>query len=157
MIQSVKPERQSWDDYFMEIARVVATRSTCNRKHVGAVIERRRTVLATGYNGSIREMPHCDDVDHLMVNGHCIRTVHAEANAIVQAASHGVCIEGASIFVTALPCFDCFKLIANSGIMRIVYEEHYRGEQYEEIVTTCKRLAIRLQQLTPRKFDNDDT
>lgn len=94
--RAASPKRQSWDEYFIRIAEEVATRSTCNRKHVGAVIVRERSILATGYNGSIRGMPHCDDVGHLMVNDHCIRTVHAEANAIAQAARNGVRIEGAS-------------------------------------------------------------
>ena len=78
--------RASWDEYFMAIARVVATRSTCDRKHVGAVIVREKMILTTGYNGSIRGLGHCDDEGHLMEEGHCVRTVHAEANAIVQAA-----------------------------------------------------------------------
>jgi dCMP deaminase len=139
--------RQSWDKYFLGIALEVAKRSTCNRKHVGAVIVRDRSILATGYNGSIRGMPHCDDVGHLMVNGHCIRTVHAEANAVAQAARNGVRIEGATVYVTALPCFDCFKLIANACISRIVYDEFYRGEQLEEMCKTCKHLSIHLQSI----------
>ena len=79
-------DRADWHTYFMNIARQVATRSTCDRKHVGAVIVRDRTILSTGYNGSIRGLPHCNDVGHLMESGHCVRTVHAEANAIAQAA-----------------------------------------------------------------------
>ena len=79
-------QRVSWDEYFMNIARTVATRSTCPRKFVGAVIVRDRTILSTGYNGSIRGMPHCDEVGHMMVDGHCVRTIHAEDNAIIQAA-----------------------------------------------------------------------
>ena len=82
--------RSSWDQYFMDIARQVATRATCDRKHVGALLVRDRTILSTGYNGSIRGLPHCDDVGHMMENGHCVATVHAEANAIIQAAKNGV-------------------------------------------------------------------
>lgn len=151
--RAASPKRQSWDEYFLRIAYEVATRSTCSRKHVGAVIVRDRSILATGYNGSIRGMPHCDDVGHLMVNDHCIRTVHAEANAIAQAARNGVRIEGAMIYVTALPCFDCFKLIANACISRIVYDEHYRGEQWDEILTTCEKLAIQLQSRLSLQID----
>ena len=88
-------ERASWDDYFMNIAREVSTRSTCDRKFVGAVIVRDKSILATGYNGSIRGLPHCDEEGHLMEDGHCVRTVHAEANAIVQAARNGARIDGA--------------------------------------------------------------
>ena len=100
----------------MNIAREVATRSTCSRKHVGAVIVRDKTILSTGYNGSIKGLPHCDDAGCEMVDGHCVRTSHAEANAIVQAAKNGVGIDQSKIYVTASPCYDCFKLIANAGI-----------------------------------------
>lgn len=117
----------------MAIARVVATRSTCDRKHVGAVIVRDKMLLTTGYNGSIRGLPHCDDVGHLMQDAHCIRTVHAEANAIVQAARNGVRLEAADIYVTASPCFSCFKLIANAGLRRIVFGEFYRDDRIYEL------------------------
>ncbi len=119
-------QRADWHTYFMNIARQVATRSTCDRKHVGAVIVRARTILSTGYNGSIRGLAHCDEVGHLMEDGHCVRTVHAEANAIAQAARNGVAIDGAEIYITASPCWGCFRLLANSGIQRIYYGEFYR-------------------------------
>jgi dCMP deaminase len=122
-------ERASWDDYFMAIAREVASRSTCDRKHVGAVIVRDKMILATGYNGSIRGLAHCDDDGHLMEDGHCVRTVHAEANAIVQAARNGVRLERGHIYVTASPCFGCFKLIANAGIEKVVFGEFYRDQK----------------------------
>ncbi len=125
--------RVSWDQYFMNIARQVATRATCDRKHVGAVIVRDKTILSTGYNGSIRGLPHCDDVGHLMENGHCVRTVHAEANAIVQAAKNGVAVDGADIYTTASPCWSCFRLIANAGIRRICYGEFYGDERAIEV------------------------
>ena len=121
--------RLPWDQYFMEIARVVSSRATCDRKHVGAVIVRDRTILSTGYNGSVRGMKHCDEIGHMMEDGHCVRTVHSEANAIVQAAKNGVAIDGATIYVTASPCWPCFKLIANAGIKRIVFGELYRDER----------------------------
>lgn len=120
----------------MNIARAVATRSTCDRKHVGAVIVRDKSILATGYNGSIRGLPHCDDEGHLMEDGHCVRTVHAEANAIVQAARHGMRIEGATIYVTASPCWGCFRLIANGGLVRVVYGEFYRNPRIFELSRT---------------------
>lgn len=133
--------RASWDEYFMNIAREVATRSTCDRKFVGAVIVRDRSILATGYNGSIRGLPHCDDVGHLMEEGHCVRTVHAEANAIAQAASNGTRIDGAGIYVTASPCWGCFRLIANAGIKRIVFGELYRDQK---IFTNAQDAGIEL-------------
>lgn len=116
----------------MGIAREVATRSTCSRKHVGAVVVRDRRILATGYNGSLRGLEHCDDVGHLMEDGHCVRTVHAEANALVQAAQEGVRVMNGTMYVTASPCFGCFKLIANAGIVRIVFGEFYRDEKIFE-------------------------
>ena len=119
-------ERVSWNTYFMNIAQEVSTRSTCGRKHVGAVIVRNKTILSTGYNGSIKGLPHCDEVGCEMVDGHCIRTTHAEANAIVQAAKNGVKVDGSEIYVTASPCYNCFKLIANAGIKIIYYHELYR-------------------------------
>jgi dCMP deaminase len=133
--------RASWDEYFMNIAKEVATRSTCDRKHVGAVIVRDKSILATGYNGSVRGLGHCDDEGHLMEDGHCVRTVHAEANAIVQAARNGMRIEGAGIYVTASPCWGCFRLIANAGIVRIVFGEFYRDQKIFEV---SQKLGIEL-------------
>ena len=137
--------RASWDDYFMNIAREVATRSTCDRKHVGAVVVRDKCILATGYNGSVRGLDHCDDVGHLMEGGHCVRTVHAEANAIAQAAMHGARMEGAGIYVTASPCWSCFKLIVNAGIRRICVGEFYRDQR---IFDVSLRLGIELVDLS---------
>ena len=136
--------RVDWHTYFMNIARQAATRSTCDRKHVGAVIVRDKMILATGYNGSIRGLPHCDDEGHMMEDGHCVRTVHAEANAIVQAARNGVRLEAAGIYVTASPCFGCFKLIANSGLKRIVFGEFYRDER---IFSVAQELGMELLHL----------
>ena len=113
----------------MSIARQAASRSTCDRKFVGAVIVRDRTILSTGYNGSIRGMPHCDEVGHDLENSHCVATIHAEANAILQAAKNGVNISGSEIYTTASPCWNCFKLIANAGIRRIYFGEFYRDEK----------------------------
>ena len=137
-------QRISWKNYFMNIAREVATRSTCSRKHVGAVIVRDKTILSTGYNGSIKGLPHCDDAGCEMVDGHCVRTSHAEANAIVQAAKNGVGIDQSKIYVTASPCYDCFKLIANAGIKTIYYEEFYRDQR---IIDRSKEVGIQLVSL----------
>tara|TARA_Y100000310_G_scaffold345353_2_gene464075 strand:+ start:1221 stop:2195 length:975 start_codon:yes stop_codon:yes gene_type:complete len=119
-------KRLDWDEYFMNIADNAAARSTCDRKYVGSVIVRDKTILSTGYNGSIRGLPHCTDEGHLMVNDHCVATVHAEANAIIQAAKNGININKATLYTTASPCWDCFKLIVNSGVKRIVFGELYR-------------------------------
>lgn len=133
--------RASWEQYFMNIAKQVASRSTCDRKQVGAVIVRDKTILSTGYNGSIRGMPHCDEVGHMLENGHCVATIHAEANAILQAAKNGVCIDGAEIYITASPCWHCFKMMANAGIKKIYYGKFYKDER---IFETAKKLGIEL-------------
>ena len=135
----------------MNIANEVATRSTCDRKHVGSVIVRDKSILATGYNGSVRGLGHCDDEGHLIEDGHCVRTVHAEANAIVQAARNGMRIDGAGIYVTASPCWGCFRLIANAGLVRIVFGEFYRDPKIFEVsqalgielVDFSKRVAVK--------------
>lgn len=139
----VKP-RASWDEYFMNIAQVVSSRSTCPRKYVGAVIVRKRTILSTGYNGSIRGLPHCTDVGHMMENGHCVATIHAEANAIIQAARNGVMIDGATVYVTASPCWSCFKSCANAGIVRICFGEFYRDERIFEVAKASEIELVHL-------------
>jgi dCMP deaminase len=131
-------QRVSWDQYFMNIGREVASRSTCPRKHVGAVVVRDKTILSTGYNGSVRGLPHCEEAGCMIEDGHCVRTIHAEANALIQAAKHGVRLEGAAIYVTASPCWNCFKSIANTGIERIVFGEFYRDQRIFEVAQKLK-------------------
>lgn len=121
-------ERPSWDTYFMDIAFTVAQRSTCNRANVGAVTVRDRRMLTTGYNGAPAGIAHCDEVGHLMIDGHCLRALHAEQNAIIQAAMHGVTVQGATIYVTHQPCINCAKMIINAGIERVVYAGNYPDE-----------------------------
>ena len=138
------PETSFLGRVLHEHRQVVASRSTCPRKFVGAVIVRERTILSTGYNGSIRGMPHCTEVGHMMENDHCVATIHAESNAILQAAKNGVMIDGGTIYVTASPCWNCFKQIANAGMRRIVYGEFYRDER---IFQVAQRLSIELVHL----------
>ncbi|MCH8329175.1 MAG: cytidine/deoxycytidylate deaminase family protein [Nanoarchaeota archaeon] len=133
--------RISWEEYFMNIAKQVASRSTCDRKHVGALITRDRTILSTGYNGSISGMPHCNEAGHMMENDHCVATIHAEANAVLQAAKNGVMINNSEIYITASPCWTCFKMLANAGIKKIYYGEFYRDER---IFDVAKKLGIDL-------------
>ncbi len=120
-----KSSRPSWDEYFMGITLEVARRSTCNRAQVGAIIVRDKRILTTGYNGSPTGLPHCTEAGCLIVNGHCVRTLHAEQNAIIQAALHGVSTDGATIYVTHQPCLICAKMIINAGISRVVYGGDY--------------------------------
>ena len=140
-------QRAGWDEYFMNIAEVVSSRSTCDRKFVGAVVVRDKTILSTGYNGSLRTLEHCDEAGHMMENDHCVGTIHAEANAIIQAAKIGVSIDGGSIYTTASPCWACFKLIANSGIKRILYGEFYRDQRIFEF---AKKLDIELVKISSK-------
>jgi len=142
--ENLSNKRIKWNEYFMQIALQVSTRSTCNRKHVGAVIVRDRTILSTGYNGSIRGLAHCNDQGHMMENSHCVRTVHAEANAIAQAAKHGVNVNNSSIYITASPCWTCFKLLANSGINEIIFGEFYQDDR---IFEAAKLAGIKLMHL----------
>lgn len=125
----------------MHLAHVVATRATCPRKSVGCVLVRDHTILSTGYNGAVRGLPHCTDVGCEMVEGHCVNVIHAEINAIVQAARNGVRIEGAECYVTASPCWNCFKALANAGVKRIVYREFYRDDR---IFAVAAKLGIEM-------------
>jgi dCMP deaminase len=118
-------DRPSWDDYFMQITFQVAKRSTCPRAAVGAVIVRDKRILTTGYNGAPTGLPHCTDAGCLMVNSHCVRTLHAEQNAIIQGALHGVDVSGSTVYVTHQPCLVCAKMIINAGIQRVVYAGQY--------------------------------
>ncbi len=121
--------RPDWDTYFMKIAFTVSERSTCDRAFVGCVLVRDKRILTTGYNGSPTGQAHCDEAGHLMVEGHCVRTIHAEMNAIIQAALHGVSTRGATCYVTHFPCIHCAKALINAGIVRLVYSIAYRVDE----------------------------
>ena len=136
--------RASWDTYFLDIAKTVATRGTCTRKKVGAVlVSADRHLISTGYNGSTPGAPHCDDVGCMMENERCIRTIHAECNAVAQAARHGVAVVRSSAYVTASPCWPCFKVLAVAGIRRIVFGERF-WRDVERIQKAAKESGIEL-------------
>jgi len=120
--------RPGWDEYFMQIAHTVSTRSTCPRAAVGCVMVLRHRILTTGYNGAPRGAAHCSDVGCILVAGHCVRATHAEANAVVQGALHGIGLEGATAYCTHQPCVNCSKLLISAGARRIVYEGRYPDE-----------------------------
>lgn len=128
--------RPSWDEYFMQIARQVATRSTCLRRSVGAIIVRDKRILSTGYNGAPRGLEHCEVMGCMreklgIPSGQrqeICRGLHAEQNAIIQAALHGVSTEGGTIYITHQPCITCAKMIINSGIVRVVCANAYPDE-----------------------------
>ncbi len=130
--------RPSWDDYFMGIARAVAARATCDRGKSGCVIARDKRLLTTGYVGAPVGMPHCDEVGHQFKTvthedgtqtKHCVRTSHAEENAIIQAAKHGISLENAALYCKMVPCYTCAKIIINSGIKRVVVEKDYQASK----------------------------
>lgn len=136
MKEQTPNKRPSWDAYFIEVANTVSQRATCNRGKSGCVIVRDKQILVTGYVGSPVGLPHCDDVGHQMkktvhedgtVTNHCVRTVHAEQNAICQAAKRGIALKGATLYCRMTPCRVCAMLIINCGIERIVCERKYHA------------------------------
>lgn len=135
-------QRPSWDQYFMDITSLVATRSSCLRRQVGALLVKDRNILATGYNGVPSGITHCDATGCLrerlnVPSGErheLCRGLHAEQNAIIQAARHGVNIHGATLYCTTMPCIICSKMLINAGIVRVVYAEGYADELAREMI-----------------------
>lgn len=117
---SEKRNRPSWDEYFLKLAMLASERSTCPRMHCGCVLVKDKFVLSTGYNGSIAGQPHCEDEGCLIVENHCVRTNHAEMNALIQAALHGVSTKGATAYITNMSCTNCAKALITAGIKRVV-------------------------------------
>jgi dCMP deaminase len=138
---TVRRTRPPWDDYFLDIAESVSKRATCDRGRSGCVIVRDKQILVTGYVGSPSGLPHCDDVGHLLksvihedgsTTQHCMRTVHAEQNAICQAAKEGISIKGAILYCRMTPCRTCAMLLINCGIKRVVCERRYHAGMESE-------------------------
>lgn len=113
-------KRPDWDEYFLKLAMLASERATCPRMHCGCVLAKNKNVIASGYNGSIPGDDHCEDVGCLIVDHHCVRTVHAEMNALIQAAKRGHAVEGATAYVTNMPCTTCAKALITAGIKRVV-------------------------------------
>jgi dCMP deaminase len=140
--------RPSWDEYFMEVVRAISKRATCDRGRSGCVIAKNHQILVTGYVGSPLGFPHCDEVGHQMkktihedgtVTQHCVRTVHAEQNAICQAARQGISIDGATLYCKMTPCRVCAMLIINCGVKRVYCEKRYHaGVESEEMFKQAK-------------------
>ncbi len=134
--------RPGWDEYFMEITRLVSRRSSCLRRQVGAVLVKDKNILASGYNGVPTGITHCAETGCLRAKlnvpsgerHELCRGLHAEQNAIIQAAKHGTNIDGATLYSTTMPCIICAKMIINAGILRVVYEEGYADELSREMV-----------------------
>lgn len=150
-----KDKRPEWPEYFIDIARLVARRSTCTRRHVGAVLVKDKRILATGYNGAPTGLVHCGDIGCLREKNsipsgqrhELCRGLHAEQNAIIQAAYHGISIQGATLYCTTLPCSICLKMLINAGIKQIVYEEGYPDELSEQLLkeTDIKIIKNKIQ------------
>ncbi|MBQ8179038.1 MAG: cytidine/deoxycytidylate deaminase family protein [Candidatus Methanomethylophilaceae archaeon] len=148
-------ERPSNDEYFMDMARLVSTRSTCVRRRVGAVIVKDKRVLSTGYNGSPKGTRHCEDLGCIReqmgipsgTRHELCRGVHAEQNAVVQAAYFGVSVKGATIYTTTYPCSMCAKILINAGIDEIVYSEGYVDDLSKDLLAETN--------VTVREFTND--
>lgn len=149
--EKLKYHRPTWDEYFLDLAHSVSKRATCDRGRAGCVIVRDRQILVTGYVGSPRGLAHCDDVGHLMkkvihederVSQHCVRTVHAEQNAITQAARRGIALEGSTIYVRMTPCRTCTMLIINCGIERVVCEKKYHTGKESEAMFQEAGIAL---------------
>jgi len=124
-------DRLTWDEYFMNLAITVSERGTCDRAYVGCVIVNEdNRIVTTGYNGSIKGNPHCDDIGHTMRDGHCIATIHAEMNALLYCAKEGISVNGCKAYVTHFPCLNCTKSLIQAGIKKIYYREAYRVDEY---------------------------
>ncbi len=155
-----KKRRPSWEEYFMDITKLVSTRSTCLRRSVGAIIVKDRHILSTGYNGPPKGVPHCDELGGCLRDKMSIpsgerheisRAVHAEQNAIIQAAKMGINIEGADMYVTNHPCFICAKMIINAGIKRIYVLEDYPDEFAKEILKQANVEVILYENIKNRR------
>ena len=124
--------RPSWDNYFLKLAMLVSERSTCPRMHCGCVLVRNKQILSTGYNGSIPGDDHCEDVGCMVVDNHCIRTIHAEMNAILQCSTQGISTAGATAYITNMPCTNCAKSLIAAQIKEIIIFSDYHDTLAEE-------------------------
>lgn len=151
-----KKKRIDWDQYFMVQAALLASRSTCNRRSVGAVLVRDKRIIGTGYNGSVSGDVHCTDEGCYMVDGHCLRTIHAEMNALLQCARFGISTDGAEIYVTDCPCLQCTKSLLQAGITRINYIRNYHNDEYAERLLKLKHVQLRRVELDDNILDEVD-
>jgi dCMP deaminase len=136
--------RPLWDEYFLKLAMLASERSTCPRMHCGCVLVKDRFVLATGYNGSIPGLPHCEDVGCLIVDNHCVRTNHAEINALVQAAIHGINTKEAVAYITNMSCTTCAKAMIAAGIKRVVVFSDFHDTLATQFYTDAKVEIVKL-------------
>ncbi|MBP1043126.1 ComE operon protein 2 [Vagococcus sp. BWB3-3] len=154
-------ERIPWDQYFMAQSVLLSLRSTCSRLAVGATIVRDKRIIAGGYNGSVSGDVHCIDEGCYVVDDHCVRTIHAEMNAILQCAKFGVPTENAEIYVTHFPCLQCTKMILQAGIRKIHYLKDYRNDEYAlnliaKTGATVDQVVLSPQYFTEIQFGQDE-
>ena len=156
-------KRPSWDEYFMEITNIVGERGTCDRGRCGAIVTKNNRTLATGYAGSPQGMPHCDDAGHEIHevieddgthSKHCIRTTHAEQNAICQAARMGISIDGGTLYCKMEPCYTCAKMIVNCGIKRVVCAKRYHAA--EKSRNLFEKAGVKLEVLSKEEEEYKD-
>jgi dCMP deaminase len=159
----MKTERPSWDEYFIGMANYVGSRGTCDRGRAGSVVVRDKRVVSTGYVGSPPGLPHCDDVGHEMnqvknedgtESMHCVRTAHAEMNAIAQAARFGVSLNGATMYAKMMPCYTCAKAIITAGIVRLVCEKDYHASKRSKEILKEAGVEVEIINDEVEKYDN---
>jgi dCMP deaminase len=137
-------KRPAWDEYFLKLAMLASERATCPRMHCGCVLVKDRFVLATGYNGSLPGQPHCEDVGCLVVDNHCVRTNHAEINALTQAATHGVNLKGTTAYITNMSCTTCAKALIAAGVIRVVVFSDFHDTLATEFYTNSGVEIVKL-------------
>jgi dCMP deaminase len=154
--------RPDWDRYFLDLCEAVSKRATCDRGRAGCVIVKNRRIMTTGYVGAPAGLPHCDEVGHDMrkvfdekgnVSQHCVRTLHAEQNAIIQAAKFGIPLDGSTLYCKMTPCRTCAMMIINSGIKRVVCEKHYHADQ--ETIELFKLAGVQLDVMSNKVEEYD--
>ncbi len=138
-------KRPTWDEYFLKLAMLVSERATCPRMHCGCVLVKDRRILSTGYNGSIPGDAHCEDEGCMIVDNHCVRTNHAEMNAIIQCSIHGVSTQEATAYITNMPCTNCAKALIAAGIKEIVIFSDYHDTKAEEFFKIANVIIKRLE------------
>ena len=151
-MSSTKPNRPSWDEYFLKVAMLVSERATCPRMHCGCVLVKDKQILSTGYNGSIPGDEHCEDAGCIVVDNHCVRTIHAEMNAILQCSQHGISTMGSTAYVTNMPCTNCSKALITAGIKEVVIFSDYHDTLAEEFFRKAK-VEIKRLNMPDTKID----
>lgn len=146
-------ERITWDQFFMAQCHLLALRSTCTRLSVGAIIVRDHRMIAGGYNGSISGGDHCIDHGCYVVDNHCVRTIHAEMNALLQCAKYGTPTAGATVYVTHFPCLQCSKALIQAGIKRVIYATDYRNNEYAQTLFAQAGVSVQHIPFDERKVD----